>query len=92
MFNSSTRLRAALSYPYCSYKERIKERFKTRKGLTITNDHEWTVEQLQAHEKAIKKAMMAKRSRCHPSDYARVLCHSSGRTAKRASRDHFKLC
>jgi transposase len=32
-----------------------------RKGLTITNDHGWTVEQLQAHEKTIKKVTMAKR-------------------------------
>src|SRR3954447_1390401 len=61
MLNSSTRLRTALSCLYCSYKERIKERVKMRKGLTITNDHGWTVEQLQAHEKTIKKATMAKR-------------------------------
>jgi transposase len=32
-----------------------------RKGITITNDHGWTIEQLQAHEKTIKKASMAKR-------------------------------
>lgn len=31
------------------------------KGLTISNDHGWTLEQLQAHEKTIKKASMAKR-------------------------------
>src|SRR6476646_3964912 len=32
-----------------------------RKGITITNDHGWTIEQLQAHEKTIKKTSMAKR-------------------------------
>ena len=32
-----------------------------RKGVTFTNDHGWTVEQLQAHEKNLKKAAMAKR-------------------------------
>ena len=32
-----------------------------RKGITITNDHGWRIEQLQAHEKTIKKASMAKR-------------------------------
>jgi transposase len=31
------------------------------KGLVITNDHGWTIEQLQVHEKTIKKASMAKR-------------------------------
>ena len=31
------------------------------KGLVITNNHGWTIEQLQAHEKTIKKASMAKR-------------------------------
>ncbi len=31
------------------------------KGVTITNDHGWTIAQLQAHEKTIKKASMAKR-------------------------------
>lgn len=31
------------------------------KGLTITNDHGWTNQRLQAHEKTIKKASMAKR-------------------------------
>jgi transposase len=39
----------------------MKERIKMRKGLTITNNHGWTVEQLQRHEKTIKKASMAKR-------------------------------
>ena len=32
-----------------------------RKGITITNDHGWTIEQLQTQEKTIKKASMAKR-------------------------------
>ena len=32
-----------------------------RKGVTITNDHGWTIEQLQVHEKTIKKASMATR-------------------------------
>ena len=32
-----------------------------RKGVTITNDHGWTIEQLQAYEKTIKNASMAKR-------------------------------
>jgi len=32
-----------------------------RKGVTITNNHGWTIEQLQAHEKTMKKASMAKR-------------------------------
>jgi transposase len=39
----------------------MKERMMMRKGVTITNDHGWTVEQLQMHEKTIKKASMAKR-------------------------------
>jgi len=32
-----------------------------RKGLIITNNHGWTIERLQAQEKTIKKATMAKR-------------------------------
>ncbi len=32
-----------------------------KKGLTITNDHGWTVEQLCAHERTIKESVMAKR-------------------------------
>lgn len=32
-----------------------------RKGLTITNNHGWTVERLQAYERTIKKSSMAKR-------------------------------
>src|SRR6476620_3697155 len=61
MLNFSTRLRVTLSCLCYSYTERIKQRIKMRKGLTITNDHGWTVEILQAHEKTIKKASMAKR-------------------------------
>lgn len=51
-----------------------------RKGVTITNNHGWTVEKFQAHEKTIKKASMTTRLAVIWL-IIQGYCDSSGRTA-----------